>query len=84
MHFVAKQQFSAIQKLKLFSLLKIKEGLKSTTQIELPILMRVFSKLAYCTAIFRFATKSRFQQFPNLKIRELLKIKEKFGDALFL
>ena len=29
------------------SLLKIKERLKSTTKIELLILMRVFSKLAY-------------------------------------
>ena len=34
--------FSAIQKLKLFSLLKIKEGLKQATKIELLILMRVF------------------------------------------
>ena len=77
MHFVAKQQFSAIQKLKLFSLLKIKEGLKQATEMALPVLMRVFlQKLAYCTAIFRFATKSRFQQFPNLTIRSLLKIKE--------
>ena len=39
--------FSAIQKLKLFSLLKSKEGLKQATEIELPVLMRVFSKLAY-------------------------------------
>ncbi len=40
-HFVAKQQFSAIQKLKLFSLLKSKEGLKQATEMALPILMRV-------------------------------------------
>ena len=40
-----------------------------------------FSKLAYCTAIFRFATKSRFQQLPNLKIRSVLKIKEGLKQA---
>ena len=66
----------SIQKVKLFSLLKIKEDLKWTTKIALPILMRVFSKLAYCTAIFRFAIKSRFQQLPNLTIHSLLKNKE--------
>ena len=37
----------SIQKLKLFSLLKIKEGLKQSTEIALLFLMRVFSKLAY-------------------------------------
>ena len=50
----------------------------------LPVLMRVFlQKLAYCTAIFRFATKSRFQQFPNLTIRSLLKIKENLEMPYF-
>ena len=40
-----------------------------------------FQKLAYRTAIFRFATKSRFQQLPNLTIRSLLKIKEGLKQA---
>ncbi|MDE7383361.1 MAG: hypothetical protein K2M99_05680, partial [Treponemataceae bacterium] len=75
--------FSAIQKLKLFSLLKIKEGLKTATEIALLFLMAsfFFQKLAYRTAIFRFATKSRFQQLPNLTIRSLLKIKEGLKQA---
>ena len=34
--------FSAIQKLKLFSLLKIKEGLKTATKLALLFLVRVF------------------------------------------
>ena len=58
------------------------EGLKQATEMTLPVLIRVFfQKLAYCTAIFRFATKSRFQQFPNLTIRSLLKIKERLKTA---
>ena len=58
------------------------EGLKQATKIELPVLMAsFFQKLAYRTAIFRFATKSRFQQLPNLKIRSLLKIKEGLKSA---
>ena len=53
------------------------EGLKQATKIELPVLMAsFFQKLAYRTAIFRFATKSRFQQLPNLTIHSLLKSKE--------
>ena len=65
--------------MKLFLLLKIKEGLKTATEIALLFLMAsFFQKLAYCTAIFRFATKSRFQQLPNLTIRSLLKIAEDF------
>ena len=37
------------------------------------------TRLSYCD--FRFATKSRFQQFPNLTIRSLLKIKEGLKTA---
>ena len=58
------------------------EALKTATKIELLFLMAsFFQKLAYRTAIFRFATKSRFQQLPNLKIRSLLKIKEGLKTA---
>ena len=31
---------------------KLKEGLKTATEIELPVLMRVFSKLAYLLPFF--------------------------------
>ena len=47
----------------------------------LPVLMRVFFKTRLSTAISHFATKSRFQQFPNLTIRSLLKIKEGLKQA---
>ena len=85
--------FSAIQKLKLFSLLKSKEGLKQATEIELPVLMRVFFKnsLIYCRFRLKlramrllrkhFIAKRRFQQLPNLKIRSLLKSKEGLKTA---
>ena len=85
---------SAIQKLKLFSLLKSKEGLKQATEIELPVLMRVFFKnsLIYCRFRLKlramrllrkhFIAKRRFQQLPNLTIRSLLKSKEK--DCMFI
>ena len=65
--------------MKIRSLLKIKEGLKSATKIVLLILMRVFFKnsLIYC----HFFMKWRFQQLPNLKIRSLLKIKERLKSA---
>ena len=63
-------------------LLQEMEALKTATKIELLFLMAsFFQKLAYRTAIFRFATKSRFQQLPNLKIRSLLKIKEGLKTA---
>ena len=65
MHFVAKQQFSAIQKLKLFSLLKIKEGLKTATEMALLFLMASFFKTRLSTAISHFVTKSLFQQFKS-------------------
>ena len=57
--------FSAIQKLKLFSLLKSKEGLKQATEIELPVLMRVFFKnsLIYCR--FSFHCKTAFSATPE-------------------
>ena len=45
--------FSAIQKLKLFSLLKIKEGLKQVTEIELPVLMRVLKIKNICEGAVR-------------------------------
>ena len=73
--------FSAIQKLKLFSLLKIKESLKSATKMALLILMRVFFKTRLFTAVFHFIAKRLFQQLPNLKIRSLLKIKEGLKTA---
>ena len=58
------------------------EALKTATKIELLFLMAsFFQKLAYRTAIFRFATKSRFQQLPNLTIRSLLKIKAGLKSA---
>ena len=45
--------FSAIQKLKLFSLLKIKEGLKSATKMALPVFNASFlQKLAYLLPFF--------------------------------
>ena len=46
-HFIVKRLFQQIPNLTIHSLPKIKEGLKWTTKIALPILMRVFSKLAY-------------------------------------
>ena len=48
-----KMAFSAIQKLKLFSLLKIKEGLKQVTEIELPVLMRVLKIKNICEGAVR-------------------------------
>ena len=47
----------------------------------LPVLRRVFFKTRLFTAIFRFATKSCFQQLPNLTIRSLLKSKEGLKQA---
>ena len=41
-HFIAKRLFQQLPNLKIRSLLKNKEGLKQATEIELPILMRVF------------------------------------------
>ncbi|MBD5442780.1 MAG: alpha/beta hydrolase [Treponema sp.] len=58
------------------------QDLKTATEIALLFLMAIFfQKLAYRTAIFRFATKSRFQQLPNLTIHSLLKIKEDLKTA---
>ena len=58
------------------------QDLKTATKLVLLFLMAsFFQKLAYRTAIFRFATKSRFQQLPNLTIRSLLKIKEGLKQA---
>ena len=80
--FATKSRFQQFPNLTIRSLLKIKEGLKTATEIALLFLMAsFFSKTRYCTAIFRFATKSRFQQFPNLTIRSLLKIKEGLKQA---
>ena len=53
------------------------EGLKSATKMALLILMRVFFKTRLFTAVFHFIAKRLFQQLPNLKIRSLLKIKER-------
>ena len=44
---------------------KLKEGLKQATEIELPVLMRVFFKTRLSTAISHFVTKSLFQQFKS-------------------
>ena len=43
--FHCKTVFSAIQKLKLFSLLKIKEGLKTATKLELLFLLASFENI---------------------------------------
>ena len=58
--------FSAIQKLKLFSLLKIKEGLKTATEIELPVLMRVFFKNSLI--VLRFFASLQNRVFSNSKV----------------
>ena len=57
MRFAIKSRFQQLPNLKIRSLLKIKEGLKSATKIVLLILMRVFFKnsLIYC----RFRLKLR-------------------------
>ena len=80
-HFIAKRRFQQLPNLTIRSLLKIKEGLKQATEIELPVLMRVFFKTRLSTAISHFVTKSLFQQLPNLKIRSLLKSKEGLKSA---
>ena len=41
-HFIAKRLFQQLPNLTIRSLLKNKEGLKQATEIELPVLMRVF------------------------------------------
>ncbi|MBD5443263.1 MAG: hypothetical protein HDR34_07705 [Treponema sp.] len=46
-HFIAKRRFQQLPNLTIHSLLKIKEDLKTATEIALLFLMRVFSKLAY-------------------------------------
>ena len=58
--------FSAIQKLKLFSLLKIKEGLKTATEIALLFLMRVFFKNSLI--VLRFFASLQNRVFSNSRI----------------
>ena len=55
----------SIQKVKLFSLLKIKEGLKQATKIELPVLMASFfrNSLIYCH--FSLRCKMTFSATPE-------------------
>ena len=66
--------FSAIQKLKLFSLLKIKEGLKPATKIELLVLMASFfskTRLLYCDFSLRYKIAfSAIPEFDNSLIAE--------------
>ena len=90
-HFVAKQQFSAIQKLTLSSLLKIMEGLKTATEMALLFLMASFfqNSLIYCCFCLKlraarllrmhFVAKQQFSAIQKLKLFSLLKIKERIS-----
>ena len=57
--------FSAIQKLKLFSLLKIKEGLKTATEIELLFLMASFFQNSLINCDFSLRYKIAFSAIPE-------------------
>ena len=68
--------YTLIKKLKLFSLLEIKEGLKQAIKIDLPVLMASFfrNSLIYCH--FSLRCKMTFSAIQKLKLFSLLKIKE--------
>ena len=64
-HFIAKRLFQQLPNLKIRSLLKIKEGLKQATEIELPVLMRVFFKNSLINRYFSLRCEMTFSATPE-------------------
>ncbi|MBD5404197.1 MAG: hypothetical protein HDR55_04310 [Treponema sp.] len=60
--------FSAIQKLKLFSLLKIKEGLKTATKLALLFLMASFFQNSLINCDFSLHYEIAFSAIQKLKL----------------
>ena len=72
-HFIAKRRFQQFPNLTIRSLLKIMEGLKQATEIELPVLMRVFFKnsLIHCYFLLRYEIAfSATPEFDNSLVAE--------------